>query len=216
MSRPAAPGDVLGVILAGGENRRYGAHKAFAMLGDSRIIDLVVDAMRQAVDGVTIVANDLDRYGPLGLPLRSDSLPGMGALGGILTAVHWARDLGCRAALVAACDMPFLHPLLLRQLVARAEPDRVCFPESRGPRGVEPLCAAYGIDCARAIEAALRRGERTVVQALAGVGRRTVPLRVVARFGDPDLLFLNVNRPTDRARAEELLSRSSGEGSRSR
>jgi molybdopterin-guanine dinucleotide biosynthesis protein A len=197
--------EVLGVVLAGGENRRYGGHKALEALGDKRIIDRVIDAVSAAVDDVTLVANDAELYGDIGLDVRPDLVRGLGVLGGIFTAVSWAAERSCRAALVAACDMPFLSSPLLRELTARAEPDAVTLPESRGPRGFEPLCAVYGVECRKELELALGRGDRSVVSALANVETRIMPLETVETYGDPDLLFLNVNRPEDRKRAEALL-----------
>ncbi len=134
----------------------------------------------------------------------------MGALGGILTAVLWARELNHQAALVTACDMPFLDTSLLQELVARAEPAQAWLPESHGPRGIEPLCAVYGIECASEIEGALERGDRAIVHGLSRLDKRILPLEVVQRYGDPDLLFLNVNRPADRSRAEGMLAGPSG------
>ena len=197
---------MLGVILAGGENRRYGDHKALARLGNRRIVDHVIGALKVAAEEVVIVANDRERYGALGLELRSDRVPGCGVLGGILTAMAWAAERGCRAALVVACDMPFLSPALLRELAAAATPAAVCLPASEGPRGFEPLCAAYGVECLGEFERALARGERTVVSALAGVARSILPLESVATHGDPAILFLNVNRRADRERAEAVLA----------
>lgn len=198
--------DVLGVVLAGGESRRYGGHKALERLGDKRIIDRVVEALSAAVDDVALVANEVERFEPLGFEVRPDLVRGRGALGGILTAVYWAAERGCRAALVAACDMPFLSPALLGELAARAEPDAVTLPASPGPRGFEPLCAAYGVECRDEIERTLDEGGRAVVSALARVRTRIVPLGTVEAYGDPEILFLNVNRPEDRERAEALLS----------
>lgn len=202
---PAMTAGVIGVILAGGDNRRYGDHKALAEVGGARIVDRVIRKLSNAVDTVLIVANDLERYGALGLPVRADRRPGEGALGGIYTAVWWAREAGGTAALVAACDMPFLSSGLLRELARQAAPDAVCFPASRGPRGIEPLCAAYGVECVGAIELALDRGDRTIVSALSEVRQVIIPLETVESYGDPELLFLNVNRPSDRERAESLL-----------
>ncbi len=197
---------VLGVVLAGGENRRYGSHKALETLNGKRLIDRVIDAVSGAVDDVVLVANDPEPYGTMGLAVRPDMLRGTGVLGGIFTAVSWAAERGCRAALVAACDMPFLSSPLLRELTRRAEPETVTLPASRGPRGFEPLCAAYGIECREELERALGRGDRSVVSGLANVETRIMPLETVETYGDPDLLFLNVNRPEDRERAEALLS----------
>jgi molybdopterin-guanine dinucleotide biosynthesis protein A len=146
--------EVLGVVLAGGENRRYGSHKALEILGDERIIDRVIDALSAAVDEVALVANDSGLYETIGLEVRPDLIRGLGVLGGIFTAVSWAAEKSCGAALVVACDMPF---------------------------------------------------DRAVIAALVNVETRIMPLERVEAYGDPGLLFLNVNRPEDRKHAEALL-----------
>lgn len=194
---------VLGVVLAGGANRRYeGKPKALESVGGIRIADRVVGAMSEAVNRVVLVANDAVSFEVLGLETRPDLTPGLGALGGIHTAVAWAREEGYRGALVAACDMPFLSSALLKLLITSASTDEVVAPESASRRGLEPLCAFYGTACLAPIERAIERGERQVISFYSEVKVRTIPGPQVAAFGDPALLFLNVNSPEDRARAE--------------
>lgn len=213
MTRDGPPPPVLGVILAGGENRRYGGEpKALARVGGERIADRAIRALREVVPRVVIVANDPETFGVLDLPMRPDLRPGLGALGGIYTAVRWAEEEGCRGALVVACDMPFLSAALLRRLVEGAVADGAILPESDSPRGMEPLCAFYGIGCRTAIEAALDRGDRAIISFLDDVDLRLVPRSEVGRLGDPRRMFLNVNTPAERERAEELLTGASGRG----
>lgn len=208
----AAPDAVLlGVVLAGGQNRRYGSHKALERVGGVRIIERAIGALREACDRVVVVANDEQRYRPLGVPVRPDLQPGCGTLGGIHTAVRWAEEEGRAGALCVACDMPFLSGALLRELARRSSRPAVVVPESDGPRGVEPLCAAYGVETREAIEVALAGGERAVISFYDAVDVRRVPRQVVARFGDPRLLFLNVNTPEERARAEAALAAGTAE-----
>lgn len=200
---------ILGVVLAGGANRRYaGRPKALESVGGQRIADRVTSAMREVADRVVLVANDAATFEVLGLELRPDLRPGRGALGGIHTAVAWAREAGYRGALISACDMPFLSVPLLRRLIAGATADQVVVPESASRRGMEPLCAFYGSGCLAAIERALERGERQVISFYSDVEVRTIPKEEVESFGDPTLLFLNVNSPEDRARAEAALQQS--------
>jgi molybdopterin-guanine dinucleotide biosynthesis protein A len=196
---------VLGVMLAGGQNRRYdGAPKALESVGEERIADRAIRAMREAFDRVVLVANDEEVFETLGLEIRPDLTPGLGALGGIQTAVAWAGEEGYRGAVVVACDMPFLSPELLARLAENAGDDEVIAPASESRRGLEPLCAFYGIRCREAIDDALARGDRHVISFFPDVRVRTIPLDVVAEFGDPDLLFLNVNTPRDRELAEAV------------
>lgn len=201
-------GPVLGVILAGGQNRRYGGRpKSFELVAGERIVDRAIRAMRSAAVKVVLVANDAATFEELGLPIRPDLRPGVGALGGIHTAVAWAREEGCRGALIAACDMPFLSAELLAALAKGARAEEAVAPASESRRGLEPLCAFYGVECLGPIEAAIDRGDRHVTSFFSEISLRTIPPQSVAQFGDPELLFLNVNTPDDRQRAESAMRR---------
>lgn len=193
---------VLGVVLAGGRATRYdGKPKALEPVGGVTIAERAIGALRQVADRVVLVANEPEAYRQLGLETRPDLQPGLGALGGIYTAVAWAKEAGCRGALVTASDMPFLSAALLARLVDAAREDEIVVPESDSKRGLEPLCAFYGTGCRPAIEAAITRDDLRVVSFFPEVQVRTIPGDEVARFGDPSLLFLNVNTPADYERA---------------
>ena len=209
--------NVLGVIMAGGRNTRFGEHKALALVGGERILERVRAALARVTPDVVLVANEPAAYADSGLEQRPDVRPGAGALGGILTAVQWARDRACPGALVVACDMPFVPAALLAELVARAGvpdtgrnrapatslPDIVA-AESGGRRGLEPLCADYATSCLPAIERTLDRGERRVIAFFDELRVERIPLEQVRRFGEPEVLFLNVNTPEERERAERI------------
>lgn len=202
-------GDTYGAILAGGESRRYGAPKALASVGGRRIIDRVLEVLRGVTGDVVLLANEPSLFADLGLPTRPDLRPGLGALGGILTGLHWAREEGRRGILAVACDMPFLSPGLLAALLEAASVDEgrppdVVIPEGRNRRGVEPLCAWYGTRCIDAIEARLEAGDRRMIAFHDDVRVERLPMDRVRRFGAPDTLFLNVNTPADRDRADAI------------
>lgn len=209
MNRPDDPAkhpttDVLAVLLAGGGSTRYGSPKALAEVAGRSILERGLETLDAVAGPAVIVANDPEPYAAAGREIRPDVRPGTGVLGGILTALEWAEELGRDAAVVLACDMPFVSPGLLRRLARDAGPRRVSLPESDGPRGMEPLCAVYGVECADAITRALDRGERAIISFFSDVEVRRLPLAEVRRFGDPDRLFFNVNRPDERRRAEQL------------
>ena len=196
--------DALAVLLAGGRSTRYGSPKALAEVAGRSILERGLETLDAAAGPAVVVANDPAPYASAGREIRPDVRPGTGVLGGILTAVRWADELGRDAAVVLACDMPFVPAALLRRLARDGRADRVSLPESDGPRGVEPLCAVYGVECAGPITRALDRGERAIISFFSDVEVRRLPLAEVRRFGDPDRLFFNVNRPAERRRAEEL------------
>lgn len=210
----AAPDRILGVLLAGGRNRRYGSHKALETVGGIPLIDRGLGALDEVCPEVVIVANEPDMYEHTGRSIRPDTRPGTGVLGGILTALQWAAEGGHDGALVLACDMPFVPPRLLSELIRRSGRDGVSIAESASPRGMEPLCAVYGVECVPSIECALDRGERAVVSFFPDVAVFRLERTAVEEFGKLETMFFNMNRPDERKLAEEL-ARSSGEDSRS-
>ncbi|MFW6039776.1 MAG: molybdenum cofactor guanylyltransferase [Gemmatimonadota bacterium] len=206
-----ATAEVLAVLLAGGASTRYGSPKALAEVGGRSILERGLETLDAVAGPAVIVANDPEPFGAAGREIRPDVRPGTGVLGGILTALSWAEELGRDGAVVLACDMPFVPADLLRRLVRDASARRVSLPESAGPRGMEPLCAVYGVGCADAIAQALDRGERAIISFFSDVEVRRLPLAEVRRFGDPERLFFNVNRPEERRRAEQMAGRANVE-----
>jgi molybdopterin-guanine dinucleotide biosynthesis protein A len=196
--------EVLGVLMAGGANRRYGSHKALATIGGVSILDRALRTLDSVCDEVVIIANEPEPYSRAGRPIRPDSVSGAGVLGGILTAVEWAGELGRDASLVLACDMPFVPGPLLCDLVERADRAGVSVAESGGPRGLEPLCAVYGVECAAPIRQVLDAGERAIVSFFPLVPVHRLARAGVARRGTEEEMFFNVNRPDERVLAEKL------------
>lgn len=197
---------ICGAAIAGGRSRRYGEPKSFALVGGRRLIDRVLDALQAASDEQVVIANEPAAYEPLGLAVRGDTLRDAGAVAGIHAALLHAAAQDCDGVVVLACDMPFPSAALLRALVARAHTDRAdaVLPASDGPRGVEPLCAYYGLACIAPIEHAVARGDLRVIGFHDDVHVSVMPAADVAQLGDPQRMFMNVNTPDDRAAAERL------------
>lgn len=204
---------VLGAILAGGASRRFGAPKAFASVGGVPIVRRVLRALREATPDVAVMASDAAAFAALGIPVHPDEVPALGALGGVRTALQRADAAGRPGALCVACDLPFVSGGLLRELVARAgDGADAVVPESQGRRGVEPLCAFYSVRALPAVVAMLAAGERRAAELVTRIQTVRLPLDEVRRFGDPAVLFLNVNTPDDHRRALDA-ARAAGEES---
>ena len=198
-----------GVVLAGGRATRYGgAPKGLEAVGGRRIVDRVVEALRETTDRLLLVANDpaAGAWIP-GIPTVADVRTGAGSLGGIHAALVHAGT----PVLLVAWDMPFVTPSLLRALRRLGEGADVAVPESDSSRrGVEPLCAWYAPSCIPAIERRMDEGDLRIVGFFEDVRVRRLPAREVARHGDPARLFHNVNAPDDLVVAEEHASTTDG------
>ncbi|CAN5772792.1 hypothetical protein BH23GEM10_BH23GEM10_16560 [soil metagenome] len=169
-----------------------------------RVVDRVVAALRDTVAAADIIAivNDPALAAAIGLPHRADTLRDIGALAGVHAALLHARACDRAGVIAVACDMPFVSSDLLREIAARSHDADVVLPESEGRRGVEPLCAFYGVACIDAIEAAAARGDTRMIGFHEDVGTVRVPLAVVRTFGEPAVLFRNLNTPADREAAD--------------
>jgi molybdenum cofactor guanylyltransferase len=191
---------VTGAILAGGRSTRYGgAPKGLERVNGRRIIDRVRDALEPVVDELVLIANDPDaRHWLPGVRCEGDVLRDVGSVAGIHAALVHAGT----PVLVVAWDMPFVPRELLRALRDAGATADASVAESDSRRGVEPLCAYYAPACAPAIERRVAAGDRRVVAFYEDVRVFRLPAEEVGRFGDPALLFMNVNTPEERVLAE--------------
>jgi molybdopterin-guanine dinucleotide biosynthesis protein A len=200
------PEPVAGAILAGGGATRFGGTpKGLEQVGGRRILDRLVDAFVAALGHPPLlVANapDAADWRP-DLRLVPDLRPGLGALSGLYTAVCLAPA----PVVVAAWDMPFVPAGLIRALADGLSGADACLPESGGRRGIEPMCAGYGPACGPAIAAALDAGDLRAIAFHSRIKVGILSAERVRTFGDPAVLFFNVNTSEDLAEADHLWQR---------
>jgi len=195
---------VIGAILAGGANSRFGGEpKGLHTVGGVRIIDRVWRALLDVSSEVILISNAVEapRWLP-GTRVFGDVRDERGSLVGIHTALVQTQS----NVIVVAWDMPFVTSELLRLIRdrGRGEPF-AAVPQGDG--GLEPFCAMYTPACLPTIEAALDRGElrmSTVLERLPSLTRITVA--EMSTIGDPSRLFFNVNDAADLALAEQMSS----------
>ncbi len=140
---------------------------------------------------------------PLGI-LREPAQP-RHPLCGIVAAL---REAGERPLVVIACDMPLAAPDLLAALAVAPEPLVVPAPSGR----LQPLQARYSAALLPALEAALDR-EEPLRRSIESLSPRLLGDDELARFGDPEQLFLNVNDESDLRRAAASLASARSAGS---
>lgn len=192
---------VTGVIQAGGKSTRMGGQpKALLDLGGRRIIERVAAAIAGVVDDLLLVTNTPDLYRFLDLPMVPDAFPAGGSLGGIYSGLRAAPG---EAAFTVACDMPFLSTGAARLVVSRASGADVVIPRIGGQ--FETMHASYGKGCLPHMEERLRAGQLRIVGFFDKVRVLTIEEAELAPFGDPAVLFMNVNTPDELARAARLI-----------
>ena len=165
---------MLGVVLAGGQSRRFGSDKALAELGGQTLLAHAVDTLAGWCDHVVVVGREMAPA-----PTLPDwPRPGMGPLGGLAAALRLAVDEGYAAVLSCGVDAALLPDDL---------PERL----GQAPAYVadQPVIGLWPASAAEAIAAILHGDGRHSMKALAeAVGARAV-----------DLPTVNINTPEDLA-----------------
>ena len=195
--------DVTGILLAGGKSRRMGVDKKSLPVGIHTLFERGLNTLRSIFSVVHIViAQDSPPLQAPGEVFR-DILPGCGSLGGIFTGLIRSTT---PYVFVAACDMPFLNPSVIRFLVERkAEVDAVMV---RTESGLQTTHAVYGKGCLPMIEGMLERGQLRIQHLIT---HPLIKVRLIDRTEidaiDPlALSFVNVNTPHDLKKAQALLT----------
>jgi len=142
---------------------------------------------------IVIVANDAERFRKTGVAVVPDRIVGLGALGGLYTALV---DAPTDQVLVIACDMPFLTTRFLSRLLALGPIGDGAIPrDALGRRHL--LCAWYSTRVASHLESRISDGERRVHDALDGVNLYDMGPDELAPFDPTGRLLTNVNTPED-------------------
>ena len=195
-----------GVVLCGGKSSRMGRDKAWLAWRGRPLVIHVVEALRQSVDEVVVVASAELDLPPLDALVARDREPELGPLGGIREGLaHVSAEL----AFVTGTDAPFLAPAFVKALLAYE-----CAAAVELDGIVQNLCAVYPRAALPAAEALLAQGRMRSMHLLEEVGYRKVPAdslpdaESVRGFNTPEEYLLAVRRADPQATATlEFLGR---------
>lgn len=184
---------IAGLVLAGGQSRRFGSEKAVVRLDDRTLLDWAIEALRGDCDalaisaptgsGAAVIARDLGLRALADDPAHPD-----GPLAGVAAGLRWASSLGAAHLATLPCDMPRAPRDLVTRLHAAGGEAFAAYVETAD--GAHPLCALWSIDLLASLESELARGHPPVRAFLGDVGAVAVPFAEAAAF-------LNVNSPGD-------------------
>jgi molybdopterin-guanine dinucleotide biosynthesis protein A len=182
-------GGVIGAILVGGRSRRMGADKARMRVGGQPVLSYLAELLGERLEEVWVVGRPVSGIElPQCVHWHLDLRAGCGPLGGIATALRIAgagaagaaagapgNPEGPRAALIVACDMPFLNGRTLELLLEHRRADRLVSVLRNPVTGHwEPLAAVYEPGALREIEEALDGGMLSVTSLLESLGSHVI------------------------------------------
>jgi molybdopterin-guanine dinucleotide biosynthesis protein A len=176
------------VLLAGGRSTRMGRDKAGIVLDGQPLWQRQLATLRATAPRELWISGHPDGpYAGAGVEVVPDDAPGLGPLGGIVTAL---RRMQCERLLVLAIDLPAMTPVFLRGLLGTS--GVVPILDGR----FEPLAAVYPRSIRTLAEECLATQERSMQRFVrAGIDRRLLIPHAVSEDERP--LFRNVNSPSD-------------------
>jgi len=177
-----------------------GQDKALMPFLGQPLIQRVLERVSPIADEILVTSNQPGKFKFLGVPIIPDVIPGVGALGGLYTALKSASN---PLVAVVACDLPFVNPDLLencRDILIKTNSD-AAIPSTE--RGIEPLHAVYRVEtCLPAVEAALKAKRRRVISWHKDVDVHILSHFETARYDPHGVTFWNVNTEDEFKKAE--------------
>lgn len=153
--------ELTGIILAGGRSRRMGREKGLVEFHGKPLIQYGIDLLSQFTDRILISSDNSD-YLEFGCELVPDEIIGQGPAAGLTASLGSSLT---KWNLVFACDLPFLEPELISNLLINALNTMGVIPVHDGV--YEPLAALYHKDLVPVFEASVYSGNLALHKILA-------------------------------------------------
>ena len=193
-----------GIVLAGGRSSRMGTPKAGLEWHGSTLLRRIVGIVDRSVDGPVIVVRapgqELPAL-PADVEVVEDAEEGRGPLQGLAAGLAAAREHS-EVAYATSTDVPFLHPMFIRRVLAALREDiDVVLPHVGGYP--QPLAATYRVGLLDVVERLI--AEDRMRPAFLFEASRVVRLDAAELLADPVLAaldpdldsVLNLNEPAD-------------------
>ena len=206
MSGGVCPGELVGVVLAGGHSSRMGTHKPEIRLYGEDMPDLLsrtIALLRTCTAEVWVSCRRGQTVS--GCRCIHDLEDGIGPIGGIVSSLAALAQSSYQAAFVLSCDLPFMNPNMLTRLISArldAKPGALMTTFLQEETGyIETLVAIYEKEALPFFEQALAARLRQISLVLRPEQRTDV---VYTRR--EALPFFNVNYPADLEMARQLIA----------
>jgi molybdopterin-guanine dinucleotide biosynthesis protein A len=195
---------ILGVILAGGASRRFGADKRAVLLGSRPMLEWVIERARPQVGTLLVNANDCETAEDfVDLEQLVDDAPGEGPIAGVLAALAQAGLRGFSHVASFACDTPFFPHDTVARLASALRSSHADYAVASCGETAHRIFALWPVKCHAQLAHAFASGARSMRDiehwlepTWADFPKNGGP------HGDP---FFNINTPEDLATAEQWL-----------
>ena len=198
--------NILGVVLAGGEAKRFGKDKSQVRLGNYTLIDHVLTKIIDQFEEILIVSNkDISFMTSDKITLISDYVKDKGPLGGVLSAMKWIAEKNKKYKWIATfpSDTPFFNKNIIREFSKKIKSNESLLYFVKANQKRHNIFGLWSIDLIKKLEDDLINKEERKVELWANkIGVKTINLEF-DQF-DP---FFNINTTEDLEKAKKILDK---------
>ncbi len=195
---------ILGVVLAGGQSKRFGQDKSQVQLGGKILIDYILLEILDQFNEILIISNnDIKFLNSKKITKIEDYKKDLGPLGGVLTAMKWIKKNNRDYKWISTfpSDTPFFKKKYLSNFIKNIndKKSKLFFIKSNDKRhNIFGLWSTELLD--RLEDDVTNKGERKVEIWANKVGVKTINMEF--KNNDP---FFNINTKEDLEKAKELI-----------
>jgi molybdopterin-guanine dinucleotide biosynthesis protein A len=175
-------------ITVGGASSRFRGDKSVHIYNGKPLIKHVYDVLASVFGDVCVISNDAGKFQFLGCTTMPDIIPGLGPIGGIMTALTHSKT---EKIFMCACDMPNLSASFIAHMIEVSTAHDIIVP--RTGKGYQPLHAVYSKKCLPYINELIGQGRRQIISFYDKVDVCEIDEDEVKKFADPEILFSNIN-----------------------
>ncbi len=197
--------NILAVVLAGGESKRFGKDKSQVKLGNKLLIDYILSEIIDLYKDILIVTNEPIKFLDSDkISLTNDIKKGLGPLGGVLSAMKWVKDKKKNYKWISTfpVDTPFFKKKHLNKFYNEINLNKsnLFFMKSKNTR--HNIFGLWSLELYEKLEFALNKGDRKVEIWANEIGVKTIDFEI-ENNKDP---FFNINTEKDLKIAKNLLN----------
>ncbi|SDY88963.1 molybdopterin-guanine dinucleotide biosynthesis protein A [Proteiniborus ethanoligenes] len=182
------------VILAGGKSARMGFDKQLIKINERRLMDSLINKLRQEFHEIIIVTNKPEYYIGLSDKITSDIIIGKGPLSGIHAGLMEASS---ELVYFIACDMPNINLEYIRYMKESVRDTEPMACITRFGQWIESFNAFYSKNMISAIEEHLQNHNISINSLLSKVEVHYISESEARSFSPSWDMFLNLNTKED-------------------
>ncbi|KJR41649.1 molybdopterin-guanine dinucleotide biosynthesis protein A [Candidatus Magnetoovum chiemensis] len=196
--------NVTGIILAGGENKRFPYAKGLIVTEGKTIIDRNIEVLSQLCADVCISTNSPTLYFNKKKRLIGDIINTRGPISGILSCLV---NVQTEYIFVTACDMPFIKKELADLILSKSEGSSY---DSIAPifnNRIEPLLALYSKSVIPCLEKYIKENNKKLYSIFNDINVKYIYYDEFKHIDSSGVSFININTINDLEQAKIIACR---------